>query len=63
MYIMQVKSVRETMIQMIEVWKAIPDVGEEEVLTRPESQSSSKGSKIVIFIFYPLVFVYFFSVG
>ncbi|XP_024968847.1 TORTIFOLIA1-like protein 3 isoform X2 [Cynara cardunculus var. scolymus] len=37
----KVKIVRETMNQMIEAWKAIPDVPE-EVLTPPESQSSSK---------------------
>lgn len=42
---MQVKIVRETMNQMIEAWKAIPDVPE-EVLTPPESHSSSKGIKI-----------------
>nr|GEW52166.1 tortifolia1-like protein 3 isoform X1 [Tanacetum cinerariifolium] len=38
----KVKTVRETMIQMIEAWKAIPDVAEEEVLTPRESQASSK---------------------
>lgn len=37
----KVKSVRETMNQMIEAWKAIPDLPE-VVLTPPESQSSSK---------------------
>ncbi|KAI3765763.1 hypothetical protein L2E82_15806 [Cichorium intybus] len=37
----KVKTVRETMNQMIEAWKAIPDLPE-EVLTPPESQSSSK---------------------
>nr|KAJ0213500.1 hypothetical protein LSAT_V11C400186620 [Lactuca sativa] len=37
----KVKSVRETMTQMIEAWKAIPDLPE-EVLTPPESQASSK---------------------
>ncbi|PWA46948.1 armadillo-type fold protein [Artemisia annua] len=42
----KVKSVRETMIQMIEAWKAIPDVAEEDVLTRPESQSSSKVAEV-----------------
>ncbi|GJS25985.1 tortifolia1-like protein 3 isoform X1 [Tanacetum coccineum] len=42
----KVKSVRETMIQMIEAWKAIPDVAEEEVLTPPESQASSKVAEV-----------------
>ncbi|KAJ0536465.1 putative MT-associated protein TORTIFOLIA1/SPIRAL2 [Helianthus annuus] len=37
----KVKVVRETMNRMIEAWKAIPDV-QEEVLTPPESHSSSK---------------------
>lgn len=45
--IMQVKSVRETMNHLIEAWKAIPDV-QEEVLTPRESQSSSKGMKILL---------------
>ncbi|KAL4575488.1 hypothetical protein LXL04_022333 [Taraxacum kok-saghyz] len=42
----KVNSVRKTMNQMIEAWKAIPEV-QEEVLTLPESQSSSKGIWIV----------------
>lgn len=41
----KVKSVRETMTQMIEAWKAIPDLPE-EVLTPPESQASSKGAEV-----------------
>ncbi|KAI3761341.1 hypothetical protein L1987_51753 [Smallanthus sonchifolius] len=41
----KVKIVRETMNQMIEAWKAIPDMPE-EVLTPPESQSSSKAAKV-----------------
>ncbi|KAK9066509.1 hypothetical protein SSX86_013832 [Deinandra increscens subsp. villosa] len=44
----KVKIVRETMNQMIETWKAIPDVPE-EVLTPPESHSSSKDSDSVFF--------------
>ncbi|XP_071728317.1 TORTIFOLIA1-like protein 3 [Rutidosis leptorrhynchoides] len=42
----KVKSVRETMNHMIEAWKAIPDVAD-EVLTPPESQSSSKEAEVV----------------
>lgn len=42
----KVKSVRETMNQMIEAWKAIPDLPE-KVLTQPESQSSSKAAEVV----------------
>ncbi|KAL4584990.1 hypothetical protein LXL04_009603 [Taraxacum kok-saghyz] len=41
----KVKSVRETMNQMIEAWKAIPEVLE-EVLTPPKSQSSSKAAEV-----------------
>ncbi|KAJ9567203.1 hypothetical protein OSB04_003169 [Centaurea solstitialis] len=41
----KVKIVRETMNQMIEAWKAIPDVPE-EVLTPPESRSSSKAAEV-----------------
>nr|XP_043615281.1 TORTIFOLIA1-like protein 3 [Erigeron canadensis] len=40
----KVKSVRETMNQMIEAWKAVPDVAEE--FTLPESQSSCKGAEV-----------------
>ncbi|KAK1433783.1 hypothetical protein QVD17_10700 [Tagetes erecta] len=42
----KVKIVRETMNQMIEAWKLIPDVPE-EVLTPPESHSSSKEAEVV----------------
>ncbi|KAI3759353.1 hypothetical protein L6452_07104 [Arctium lappa] len=41
----KVKIVRETLNQMIEAWKAIPDVPE-DVLTPPESQSSSKAEVV-----------------
>ncbi|XP_071710712.1 TORTIFOLIA1-like protein 3 [Rutidosis leptorrhynchoides] len=41
----KVKSVRETMNQMIEAWKAIPDVAD-DVLTPPESQLSSKRAEV-----------------
>ncbi|KAI7754098.1 hypothetical protein M8C21_009613, partial [Ambrosia artemisiifolia] len=41
----KVKIVRETMNQMIEAWKAIPDVQEEVLtVTPPESHSSSKAA-------------------
>ncbi|KAJ0459162.1 putative MT-associated protein TORTIFOLIA1/SPIRAL2 [Helianthus annuus] len=42
----KVKVVRETMNQMIEAWKAIPDEPEEEGLTPAESHSSSKAVKV-----------------
>ncbi|KAI3785739.1 hypothetical protein L1987_44864 [Smallanthus sonchifolius] len=41
----KVKIVRETMNQMIEAWKAIPDTPE-EVLTPPESHSSSSKAEV-----------------
>lgn len=49
----KVKVVRETMNQMLEVWKEVPDASDEESLP-PESQASTKGAEIGSDGRYPL---------
>lgn len=46
----QVKVVRETMNQMVEVWKEIPDDSDEAAVSNLESHSSAKG----LFIFFKM---------